>query len=531
MLMLPAILERSVRQYPHQPALAASGADQIWSYHELGQQVGRWSNRLRALRLDAGDRVLLLLESSPDWVAGLFALWRAGLVGVPLTVNATPEVVQAATNWTAARAVIHSPQTAPLLSMVPKLQRLCVADTNATDDVIEDVEFSVNNSDSLALLGLTSGSTRQPRLVELTHGNLAANLHSLIQVRGGGPGDAMLCMLPAAHLFGLMVGVMAPLACGARAVFPGALLPNRLVNALREEHITHALSVPALAEAFMLEVIGSVGCAESGVSQSAPNNLLEAIGRLREAGAKAGPEVLRETLRARLGNSFQCLILGAAAVGPIWSDLERLLGLRIEVGYGLTEASPIVSLGHVTEMPPASVGRPVPQVQVRIGERGEILVKGPNVMRGYHRDAQATATALQSGWLRTGDYGTLDEQGFLFVIGRLKEALVTAAGETIYPEEAEPHYSSPLFVEYCVAGQMDANGNDCPTLFVVCRDDSISDQLVVQTFRDLRAAAPTRLRCERMIRLDQFLPRTPIGKVNRRQLTGLSFHQDQIFNA
>jgi acyl-CoA synthetase (AMP-forming)/AMP-acid ligase II len=139
-------------------------------------------------------------------------------------------------------------------------------------------------------------------------------------------------------------------------------------------------------------------------------------------------------------------------------------------------------------------------------------------MQGYCKDPAATAAALQDGWLRTGDCGRLDADGFLYITGRLKEALVTSAGETLYPEEVEPYYASPLFAEWCVTALPGANGNDLPTLCVVSAAGNTAEGELRRAFEDLRAAAPARFRVHALRQVAGPLPRTPTGKVRRRFL-------------
>jgi long-chain acyl-CoA synthetase len=227
---------------------------------------------------------------------------------------------------------------------------------------------------------------------------------------------------------------------------------------------------------------------------------------------------IRAGVRDRLGDSFRSFIVGGAAVDPDLIDLLDLIGIRTEIGYGLTEASPIVTFGSGRECPRGSVGRPLPGVDVKVDDNGEVLVRGPNVMKGYHKNAKANRVAFDDGWLRTGDIGRLDESGFLFIIGRLKEAIVTAAGETIYPAEIEPYYASPLFAEHCVAGLRDREGNDIPVLFVVPSSSDTTAAKLESVFKDLRAAAPATFRVERMVLLDAALPRTATGTVRCRFL-------------
>jgi acyl-CoA synthetase (AMP-forming)/AMP-acid ligase II/acyl carrier protein len=175
-------------------------------------------------------------------------------------------------------------------------------------------------------------------------------------------------------------------------------------------------------------------------------------------------------------------------------------------------------MGAAEECPRGSVGRPLPGVTVRIGDEREILVSGPTVMRGYFRDPDATNAAIEDGWLRTGDVGRIDAQGFLFVEGRIKEAMVSSSGETVYPEEMEPFYASPLFAEHVVAPRRGADGNDVPTLYAWPRDPATTDEDLRRECARLRAAAPSRLRVADVVRCQEPPPRTASGKVRRRAL-------------
>jgi long-chain acyl-CoA synthetase len=379
-------------------------------------------------------------------------------------------------------------------------------------------EIVKGNRETLAMLAFTSGSTRAPRAVELTHGNLLSNLDALLRVRKAKPGDALLSMLPPAHMFELMGGLLGPLACGARIVYAASLLPNRLIEWLKEHRITHALAVPALIEVLYRDVRDQLVHAGVIGRRDRRLDLTATLQRIRSDVKRDEMQQIRAGVRDRIGDLFHSFIIGGAAVDPDLVDLLDAVGIRTEVGYGLTEASPIVTLGFGRECPPGAVGRPLPGVDVKVDDNGEVLVRGPSVMRGYHKNADATKAAFTNGWLRTGDNGRLDENGFLFITGRSKEAIVTAAGETIYPEEIEPYYASPLFTEHCVAAVRDREGNDIPILFVVPSRSDTARTKLESAFKDLRAAAPSNLRVERMVLLDAPLPRTATRKVRRRFL-------------
>jgi long-chain acyl-CoA synthetase len=325
-------------------------------------------------------------------------------------------------------------------------------------------------------------------------------------------------MLPPAHLFELQAGLLAPLQSGACVVYAGVPLPNRLVESLRSNDITHAISVPALVHALYEELLGELadlGLIDRAARHQSP---AETPSWFRRHAGDAASERVVAGVRERIGATLRTLVVGGAALDPAWGELLRAIGITLEVGYGLTEAGPIVSVGRSGDCPPDSVGRPLPGIDVRLDERGEILVRGPRVMRGYFEDARATAQALDAGWLRTGDLGRIDDLGFLYVTGRVKEAIVTEAGETLYPEEIEPYYESPLYAEHCVVPMRGARGNDVPALVVVPAMASTTTAELERELARLRAAAPSRLRVASLVRLDSPLPRTALGKLRRRAL-------------
>jgi long-chain acyl-CoA synthetase len=516
MIRLPDLVRRSAERYPDAVALApVPGSPDGWSYAQLQALMQRGAAHLRSRDLSAGDRVLLFLEPCAAWPVAFFAILEAGLVVVPLPAEIPLATAAGVAAFAGARLALLGSRTRGLAAgsglRCLTVDELLRADPGTPVSAVESLP-------DLALLAFTSGSTSQPRAVELTHANLLANLQALLHTRQAGPGDALLSMLPPAHLFELMVGLLAPLACGARVVYAPALLPNRILAALREQWITHALSVPALLQILYDEVVAEL--VDAGVLDPAQRDLSlkETARRLRHELNEEDRQRLRISIRERIGTTFQTLVVGGAALDPAWADIALDVGLRLEVGYGLTEASPIVSLGLAAESPPGSVGRPLPGVEVRIAPDHEILVRGLNVMRGYHGDPEGTAAALRDGWLHTGDHGHLDPDGFLFITGRLKETLKTASGETLYPEELEPSYASPLFAELCVTGLPDPEGNDVPALFVVPASPDVGEAELRRAFEDLRAAAPARLRVARLIVWPGPLPRTPLGKIRRRSL-------------
>ena len=518
---LPGLIAGLAKRHGDRCALGQarnSGAATL-SYRELWGSIQRGAIRLVDTGLAKGDRVLLCLEARPEWPAALFAIMHAGLVAVPVVQGMPPEMVAAIATHAGARSLVGGRDAHSELPSVGSIGfRFTVDELLAPGD--QALSEAASTCGDVALLTFTSGSTQQPRAVVLTHGNLLADLAALLEVRDAKPGDAFLSILPPAHLFEFMVGQIGPLACGARVVYPGTRLPNRLVESLREDRITHACCVPALLHCLYDELLDELIAAGVIEPERRGQLVSETARRLREEIRPGVLAQIRDGVRTRIGGSLQTLALGGAALNPDWPPVLQAIGIRAEVGYGLTEASPVVSTDYADECPSGSVGRPLPTIEVRIGAGEELLLRGPMVTRGYYGDAAATGESFAGGWLRTGDRGRIDENGFLFITGRIKEAMVTAAGETIYPEEIEPCYASPLFAEWCVAPRVGADGNDLPTLFVVPAEGVQNGSAVNKAFIELRNNAPPRLRAEGVICLEQPLPRTLTGKVRRRFLAG-----------
>jgi long-chain acyl-CoA synthetase len=353
--------------------------------------------------------------------------------------------------------------------------------------------------------------------VALSHRNLLANLRALAAARQPVTDEAVLSTLPPSHAYELVAGQLAPLAAGARVVYAGVPLPNRVLDAMRRERITRVVLVPALFEALVRDVID--GLASKGVVD--PECRVLSAGELAAHVRGLTPEDLvrlRGAIRDRVGDALHAIVIGGAATNPSWAEVMTALGIHLDAGYGLTEAGPVVAMGRSGECPPGSVGRPLQGVRVRISEDGEVLVHSESIMKGYAGDRAGTEACLDDGWLRTGDRGFLDAGGFLFITGRIKEAMVTSAGETIYPDEIEPYFASPFFAELAVVPAPGEHGNDRPTLVVVPADPGADVATLKQAAARLNAAAPVRLRVSNVIVRTEPLPRTAVGKIRRRAL-------------
>jgi long-chain acyl-CoA synthetase len=508
------VVRRTADACPDRVALQDAAGVRRVTYGELWRRVAQGTATLRRSGLETGDRVLLLRAPGPDWIPAFLSIVNAGLVAAPLPHDVPDELVRLGAAFTGARAWIADDATEARASALRHLTRVAPDDPGSGPGA--SAEATVDPASPAALV-FTSGSVSRPRAVVLSHRNLCANLRALLAARQAAPDEALLSTLPPSHAYELVAGQLAPLAAGARIVYAGVPLPNRVVETIRTQSITRVALVPALFEALAREVICRLverGAADRECRDSPVRDLANRVRRL----PPGAHDEIRRAVRACVGPSLRTLVVGGAALDAAWVDVLTRVGIDLDVGYGLTEAGPVVAMGRAGECPADSCGRPLPGVDVRVAPDGEVLVQSDAIMQGYAGDPAATTAAFVDGWLRTGDCGRLDAEGFLFITGRLKEAMVTAAGETIYPDEIEPYFSSPLFAEWAVVPAAGEAGNDRPILVVVPADPLASTHAIERAAAVLNAAAPARLRISGVIVRRAPLPRTTVGKIRRRAI-------------
>jgi long-chain acyl-CoA synthetase len=502
-------VRQSAQAWPDRIALQDLTGSIRVPYAELWGAVESGASVLRQSGLEPRDRVLLAADAGPGWMTSFLSISHAGLVAVPIPPTTPEPLVRLVLKFADVRACVIDRGSA--------LQATCFTPADLADPTAVPLPRVASDPSTTAVLVFTSGSTSRPRAVALSHAALRANLRSVQAVRQAQPGEALLSTLPPSHAYELVAGQLAPLASGARVVYAGVPLPNRVIDAIRTQAITRMLLVPALFEALVRDVVDgliNLGVVDESCRHLSPRDLAARARRL----APDAVARLRAAIRERIGTSLRNVTIGGAATDPAWADVLSTVGIDLDVGYGLTEAGPVVAIGRASQCPAGSVGRPLPGVDVRIGADEEVLVRSEAVMQGYAGDASATAAAFAGTWLRTGDRGRVDTNGFLFITGRIKEAMVTSAGETIYPDEIEPYYSSPLFAELAVVPAAGADGNDQPTLVIVPSGAAIDERTIRQSVAALRAAAPARLRVSGFVCWRLPLPRTAVGKIRRRAL-------------
>lgn len=509
------VIHRAAAPYGDRVALQDAAGARRLTYAEMWSGVERGAAALGHLGLNPGDRVLLALPSGPEWMPAFLSIAHAGLVAVPLPVDTHAGLARLVMMFAGIRAWIGDRRDAAWQAAVDGVPGITPADLDRHAG--GPLDPARVDPASTAVVLLTSGSTARPRAVALTHAALRANLRALLAVRDGRPDETLLSTLPPSHAYELVAGQLAPLAAGARIVYAGAPMPNRVIETIRTQMVTRMAIVPALFEALVREVVD--GLVTEGVVADACRQMTPmALAARTRAMPAAERERLRVAVRRHIGDAFRNVTIGGAATDPAWVEVLTAAGVDLDVGYGLTEAGPVVAVGRGGACPAGSVGRPLPGVDVRLAPDGEVLVRTEAAMQEYVGDSSATAAAFDGPWLRTGDRGRMDDAGFLFITGRIKEAIVTSAGESVYPDEIEPYYRSPLFAELAVVPAPGGDGNERPTLVVVPAGPVVDEAAIARAVASLKAAAPARLRVSGVVLRFDPLPRTAAGKIQRRAL-------------
>jgi len=460
---ITSLIEESCRKFEDSTAFfqKLDGRWQGTSYGTLRETSGRIAAGLAGCNFQTGDHAALLASSSFHWVAAYLGVLKAGGVVIPIDRELKEIEVRHILSHSEARALfVEEDRLDMVLGMASELSelRLIVLIPRA-DETLPGIHNSSRctilpldgllheaasppsprRPDDTALILYTSGTTGRSKGVMLSHANIVSNIRYSAAHLGVDQSIHTLSFLPINHIFEQVCSILLPLSLGGKISFCESL--KKVGENMAEVKPTFFVGVPAVYRMILGRIMKKI--------EEKP------LSRLFFSFSATRP-LIASKVRRKLGNGT-VFISGGAALDPTIAAGFAKFGIRLIQGYGITETSPVVAAETWGGMRPGSVGRVLSGIEVRIdsptGEMvGEILVKGPNVMQGYFKDPHATSeTIVDGGWYRTGDLGRLDDDGFLFICGRVKSLIVTPNGRNIYPEEVENEIlKSPYIAEVLV---------------------------------------------------------------------------------
>lgn len=487
-------LERSAFYFPDRPVVNDGQSET--SYLQFNEQANRAATALIKLGIRPGDHVGLCAPNSIDWLVFYFGVLKCGGVAVTLSSLLKGEELSLLVNHSKPKIIFTFDEKLDELAALKRdecLEKIISphGDMNFQQVLAKGSEsfngLDRDRTDTAAIL-YTGGTTGTPKGVLLSHENINAAIHTVIFNERSSENDRSLCFLPFNHVFGQMHVMNATvLSAGCLEILPAFDL-DRILYLTQSGRVTKLFAVPTI----YFRLLGL------------------------------------EDLEKKLGSVRYCFSAAASMAGDVVRQWKERTGLAIYEGYGMTEAAPTVTYNHHYRHVIGSVGTEVPGVEVQIrdgegnrmkqGDEGEICIRGPNIMKGYLLNPEGTREAFWGdGWFRSGDVGLFDDDGYLYIVDRLKDMMITG-GENVYSREVEEVlYTRPEIQECAVIGVPDPEWGERVTAFLILRPDSVLDKDQLNIYMKSRLSSfkvP-----KEYVTVDDF-PRSPAGKILKRKLRG-----------
>jgi long-chain acyl-CoA synthetase len=444
---IPEMIEKSVDRYKDKTAYLIPRNKNIhkFSYREVLEYVKRIGRYLKESGIGKGDNIAILGENRPEWGISYFTVSWIGATAVPLDSRASAESLRFILGFSAAKAIFLSasylPKVRPMLDELDGLKQVIVMET--FDDLYNRYSWGVErerpSDQEVSEILFTSGTTGNPKGVMLTHKNIMSNVEDMYKILDLSPDDRAFSVLPMHHSYECTCGLLGSFYNGSSVFYARSIKPREMLEDLYMASPTIWLNAPLILEKLYLrinkEISGQLGL-KGIVMRVLPKR------------------IIGKTIKKKLGLERIKLIICGGASLPTWVSrgLEQL-GFPIVQGYGLSEASPLISVNPPSKPKNESVGMIIEsdEVEIRDSDRdgnGEIVVRGPNIMKGYYNNENATKEVLMpNGWLYTGDVGFFDDEGYLYITGRKKFLIVTPGGKNLSPEELEEKLTKSYYIE------------------------------------------------------------------------------------
>lgn len=542
-MTISGLLQKSLEK--HKDNIAFNYFDLQWktlTYHDFGESVKNISFYLRdTIGIRRGDRVAIILENRPEWGMVYFGIVSISAIAVPIDARSSKEEVENLINDSKAVFIFFSEKTS---SSVPEGKKGINIDSNyfykscrsrkeglGTYPYADGASYPVGSD--IASIIYTSGTTGRPKGVMLSHDNFCSDARAAIQAGIVNEKDNVLSILPLHHTYPFMCTLLVPVMIGASITYPPSLKGPEIISTIKEKGVTILVGVPQVLEMIRDGILRRFNELPFLISVSLKAILKVSLYLRRKSNINTG-KIIFQAIHKRLGRQFRFFTSGGARLDPfVLNDLEAL-GFTVLEGYGLTETSPIVTFNLPKKSKPGSVGRPIPSVDIKIinpsesGE-GEIAIKGPMVMLGYFQNPEETSNVIIDGWLRTGDLGYLDNEGFLFITGRVKEVIVLSSGKNVYPEDVEREYLRiPLIKEICVFGIESKGLIESLHALVVPDFEYAKKERIANLYEAMKweinqvsMKLPPPMRIKGFTIYQEPLPRTALGKLKRYLITDI----------
>ncbi len=552
---IPEMLARSARDFGPRRALSVfrDGAYQHITFEELWNRAVLLARALKALGVGRGDRCAILGPNSPEWAQAFLGVATAGAICVPIDSLLKPYEFRHILEEAKVKVIFVAKRFLDTILEINEdyhFKKIILLEDLKIEGLSENVapfsSFLAEGKgvkdvpsppglDDIASLIYTSGTTGKAKGVMLTHRNIISDVAVIYQSVDFGLQDRVLLVLPMHHTFACTASFLLPLYAGAQVTFARSLKSRDIIADLKASRTTVMLGVPLLFQKIYEGIMRAVN--KAPLSQ---RTLLKGFFKMVEMAARAGKEeelakVLFAKLREKAGfGHLRFFVSGGAPLPPLLSQNFRKIGIKIIQGYGLTEASPVLTLNPPEAPRDGSIGLPLPGVEVKIVDPnregvGDLCFRGPMIMKGYFENPTATSKIIdEEGFLHTGDLGYQDENGYLYICGRAKNLIVTPAGKNVYPEEVEFAINrSPFVLESMVYGIPTQRGGEEVAAVIVPDYEAIDRhfgkhlseedvrEIIAKELRKSMKKIADYKRVKRFVIWDEELPKTSTRKIKR----------------
>jgi len=497
--------------YSDQTAIVWKGSyrTQAFSYSFVYDNARRVVTLLYSMGIKKGDKVCIWSYNSPAWVVFLFGCFLSGIVVVPIDFISLAEFTISIIKKVEAKAILVSKfkdldypinkfYSEDLLNSLKNIQPASESDLPEvkTEDLLEIV--------------FTSGTTGDPKGVMITNRNLVSNIRAIRHLMTLDPSCRFLSILPLSHLLEQVLGLFCPLRFGATIFYSSTRKSSEIIRILRRHKITSIVCVPLFLDSLK----------DTLLRKARQEGKYPVLKTLLSISAKLPLKVRRMLffmVRRGIGKDLRFFVCGGAKLSESTEDFWRTMGIRVLQGYGLTEASPVVSCNVTNQYKPYTVGKILPGQEILISDDGEILIRGQNVTPGYYRNEEATEMSFKNGWFKTGDIGEVDQDGFLVIKGRKKEMILTSSGLNIFPQDIEGILNElPSVRESCViAFEQDGLTRIHAVIIPEAPSKATLDEIIKEANKRLN---PHQRIHKGSFWLDKEFPKTPSQKINRMEV-------------
>jgi long-chain acyl-CoA synthetase len=508
-MTLQNLIKTSVKNFPNKILITDKGdySKKQYTYSEIYKQSLRVISFFKKNNISKGEKIITFIPNSSDYASIIWACALSGVILVPIDINSQLEFLEKVYKNTQAKLIFTS-----IYKSSQKTKNFFIEEINTIYEQNSEREINeaIYSNDTFEIV-YTSGTTSEPKGVILTQENLYENVLSMTNaITHNTKNMSMLSILPLSHLFEQNLGFFSPVYLGTKITYISTKKTSKIIETIKEEKIDTIVSVPLFLDLLKQKIISESEKQNYDIEKSIiKNNLFSKLAAYKIK---------------RILKPLKTFIIGGSALSLETEIFWDTLGFRVLQGYGLTETSPVLTCNSTKDYKKGSVGKALKNIEIKI-VNNEILAKGKNIFHGYYHNSEKTKEILETGWIKTGDLGKIDSEGFLFITGRKKNIIISPSGLNIYPEDIEKTINKNNLIKDSVVLGLN-NGKDLTALIIPKTKINAEDLK-----KEINKNLPESQKLTKIIIWPkQDFPRTPTLKIIRKEVEDIISNKKNVIN-